>query len=109
MGDVKADNVIEGTKGVLSKVDVTAENNLVAKKETNTQTLVVNKGAKILETLDVSGAATFGTATVKGKLYVGDRAISDIVTSMEADMAKMRSELAESRESMRRMMEQSKA
>jgi len=103
--DVKADNVIEGTKGVLSKVDVTAENNLVAKKETNTQTLVVNKGAKILETLDVSGAATFGTATVKGKLYVGDRAISDIVTSMEADMAKMRTELAESRESMRRMME----
>merc|ERR1712086_704459 len=76
--DVKADNVIEGTKGVLSKVDVTAENNLIAKKETNTQTLGVQKGAKVLETLDVVGAATFGTATVKGKLML---ATAQLVTS----------------------------
>merc|ERR1712188_295405 len=63
-----------------------------------TETITVKKGAKLLSTLDVNGHATFGSATIKGKLYVGKRAIGDIVTSMEQDMAKMRSEMAETKQ-----------
>lgn len=107
--DIKADNVVLGVKGVRSNVDVIADKNLVAKKETQTESLTVTKDAKVLKDFSVVGSATLGTATVKGKLYVGNRAISDIVTSMETDMAKMRSELAETRESLKMLMEQSKA
>lgn len=103
--DIKAEKLIVGVEGVRSNLDIIADNDLVAKKETRTRTLTVTNGAKLLETLDVVGAATFGTATIKGQLYVGDRAIGDIVTSMETDMAKMRSEMSETRDSMRRALE----
>jgi hypothetical protein len=104
-GDVKAENLMLGVKGVRSNVDVVADNNLEAKKETKTQTLTVSKDTKVLGNLDVNGAATFGSATIKGKLYVGKRAIGDIVQSMESEMSKMRAELAEAKESLRRMTE----
>jgi hypothetical protein len=102
--DVKADRLVVGTQGVVSNVDVTADNNLVAKKETQTSTLKVTKDAKIMGAMNVVGGATFGSVTVKGKLYVGNRAIGDIVTSMEEEMNKMRSEMAETKESLRRAM-----
>merc|ERR1712224_277917 len=102
--DVKAEQLVVGVKGVVSNVDVTADNNLVAKKETHTQTLKVTKDAKVMGGMNVVGAATLGSCTVKGKLYVGDRAIGDVVTSMEQEMAKMRSEMAETKESLRRAM-----
>merc|ERR1711959_456056 len=102
--DVKAEQLVVGVKGVVSNIDVTADNNLVAKKETHTQTLKVTKDAKVMGGMNVVGAATLGSCTVKGKLYVGDRAIGDVVTSMEQEMAKMRSEMAETKESLRRAM-----
>jgi len=98
MRDVKAENLILGVKGVRSNVDVIADNKVIAKKHLETATMTVKKGGKFLSTLDVNGHATFGSATIKGKLYVGKRAIGDIVTSMEQDMAKMRSEMAETKQ-----------
>jgi len=52
----------------------------------------------------VNGHATFASATIKGKLYVGKRAIGDIVTSMETDMAKMRSEMMEVKQNLRQAL-----
>merc|ERR1712072_1011497 len=104
LGDIKADTLVVGVKGVNSNMDVTADNNVVAKKEAQSQTLKVTKDAKVMGNMEVAGMATFGTATIKGKLYVGDRAITDIVTSMETDMSKMRTEMAETKESLRQAM-----
>merc|ERR1711934_133149 len=92
MVDVKADNLILGVKGVRSNADVVADNNLVAKK------------AKFFSNVDVNAHATFGSATIKGKLYVGKRAIGDVVNSMEKEMAAMRAEVAETKENLRQML-----
>jgi len=102
--DVKAEGLVLGVKGIRSNVDIIADNNVIAKKGSQTQTLTVSKSAKILQNLDVNGAATFGSATIKGKLYVGKRAIGDIVSSMEAEMARMHAEVTETKENLRRML-----
>merc|ERR1711904_20853 len=104
MKDIKAENLILGVKGVRSNVDVIADNKVIAKKHLETATMTVKKGGKFLSTLDVNGHATFGSATIKGKLYVGKRAIGDIVTSMETDMAKMRSEMMEVKQNLRQAL-----
>merc|ERR1712224_938847 len=77
---------------------------LVAKKATQAQTLSVTKNAKFFSNVDVNAHATFGSATIKGKLYVGKRAIGDVVTSMEKEMAAMRAEVAETKENLRQML-----
>lgn len=64
----------------------------------------MTKNAKFFSNVDVNAHATFGSATIKGKLYVGKRAIGDVVTSMEKEMAAMRSEVAETKENLRQML-----
>merc|ERR1711904_753746 len=68
--DIKAENLILGVKGARSNVDIVADNNLVAKKATQTQTLRVTKNSKFFGNIEVNNHATFGSATIKGKLYV---------------------------------------
>lgn len=103
-GDIKADAVVVGVKGVNSNLDVTADVNVVAKKEVQGESLKVTKDAKVMGGFSVAGQCECGSANIKGKLYVGDRAIGDVVSSMEADMLKMRAEMSETKESLRQAM-----
>merc|ERR1712070_103526 len=103
MGDITTDGQMIAKNGVESTENVVAKKKVIS-QETETQTLNVKTHGKVAGKLDVTGHATMGSATIKGKLYVGDKAIGDLMESYEAEMSKARAEMAEMRSQMSQLM-----
>jgi len=92
--DVSTEGSLVSKRGVKTSASVVADKSMTAQEIISNGALEVKQNAKIGDKLDVAGHATMASVTVKGQLYVGNKAIGDLMQSMSAELERSKLEMA---------------